>query len=145
MAGTKPFGLAVKALVADEQDRVLMIRRSMKSKFYGHCWDLPGGKVDPGEDFDAAVAREVLEETGLTIGLEGVAGAAEYDMPAVRLAVLFLEARSRGGEVRLSDEHDAFDWVPRAELAQRETAGRLKSFLIDYAARLLHERGTQSP
>ncbi len=139
MPSAKPFGLAVKALVADEDDRVLMIRRSADSKFFGHCWDLPGGKVDPGEAFDVALAREVLEETGLVIELVGVAGATEYDMPGSRLAVLFLEARRAGGEVRLSGEHDAFDWVPRASIAQPETAGRLRSFLVDYAARLPRE------
>ena len=88
----KPFGLAVKALVYDGEGRILLIQRSMSSKHYAGQWDLPGGKVDPGETFDAALVREIKEETGLDISLTGVAGATEHEIPAVRVVLLFLEA-----------------------------------------------------
>jgi len=132
----KPFALAVKALVADDQGRILLLRRSMESKFFKHRWDLPGGKVDCGEAFDLALKREAAEETGLSIALEGVAGATEYDMPGVRLAVLFLEARRIAGEVTLSSEHDAFQWTPRQELGQVDAAGKLHDFLLAYARQI---------
>jgi len=135
----KPFALAVKALIADDQGRILLLRRSMESKFYKHRWDLPGGKVDCGEGFDLALRREVAEETGLSIALDGVAGATEYDMPTVRLAVLFLEARPIAGEVALSSEHDAFQWVARQELGQVDAAGKLHDFLAVQAGRPHHK------
>jgi mutator protein MutT len=54
----------VGAVVFD-QGRVLMVKR-------GHAplkgeWSLPGGAVELGETLEAAVAREVLEETGLVV------------------------------------------------------------------------------
>lgn len=128
----KPFGLAVKAFVFDDKDRCLLLRRSMQSKFFGGKWDLPGGKVDPGESFDAAMLRETREETGLTILLTGVAGATEYDMPQVRVVMLFLEARVIAGEVRPSDEHDEFVWTPRSELPGMELSKQLKAFVETY-------------
>lgn len=131
----KPFALAVKALVADEQGRILAIRRSAASSQFGGNWDLPGGKVDSGESFDVALVREVAEETGLSIVLTGVAGATEYDCPNVRLAVLFIEAAAQSGEVRLSSEHDKYEWVERSKLPEMGFAGQLREFIVSYCHR----------
>lgn len=128
----KPFGLAVKALVSDGEGRCLLIRRSKSSKFFAGKWDLPGGKVDAGEDFETAIKREVEEETGLNISLEGVAGAAEHEMPAVRVVVLFLEACAKSNKVRLSHEHDLYEWVPRSELSDRDLNEQIQTFVKEH-------------
>lgn len=49
---------AAGGAVSDEQGRLLAIHRLGR-------WDLPKGKVDPGEALPAAAAREVMEECGL--------------------------------------------------------------------------------
>ncbi len=134
MPSTKPFGLAVKALVTDDEGRVLLIRRSAASKHDKHQWDLPGGKVDPGEPFDVALLREVEEETGLSVSIEGVAGAAEYEVTEVRVAMLFLEARRTAGTVRLSDEHDQSAWVARQALGKMDLSRQLREFVLAYCA-----------
>ena len=53
---------AVRALVLDENDHLLMVRL-----VYGHgaFWVLPGGGIDEGEDVLDALRRELAEETGL--------------------------------------------------------------------------------
>jgi phosphatase NudJ len=39
---------------------------------YGSTWSIPGGRVEPGEGWVEAAVREVLEETGVPIRIEGV-------------------------------------------------------------------------
>ena len=130
----RPYGLAVKAFVIDAQGRWLLIRRSMQSKHFRGQWDLPGGKVDAGEAFDAALVREVAEETGLEVSVEGVAGAAQYDMERVRVVLLYLLARAGGGEVRLSAEHDDCVWAAPGDLAGMDLSEQLRPFTLPYAA-----------
>lgn len=62
---------AVSACVFD-RDRLLLVKRA-KPPFAG-AWSLPGGSIEPGETAEAAILREIAEETGLQIVVLGVAG-----------------------------------------------------------------------
>ena len=135
MPSTKPFSLAVYAIVGGEDGTILLLRRSLDSKHFKHKWDLAGGTVDPGESFDVALVREVAEETGLQIEITGVAGASGYALPAVYVVVLFLEARRTAGEVRLSQEHDGQAWVAPGNLCKMDVADHLRDFIVAYCAK----------
>ena len=69
----KPFKLSVKVVIRDTEGRCLLLKRSRGARGNPGKWDLPGGKIEAGEDFESAVGREVAEETGLTIALDRVA------------------------------------------------------------------------
>jgi ADP-ribose pyrophosphatase YjhB (NUDIX family) len=60
--------LVAAVIVHDEAaGRVLLLQRGAGSKFAPLHWDLPSGKADKGESVTAAAARELKEETGLTV------------------------------------------------------------------------------
>jgi ADP-ribose pyrophosphatase YjhB (NUDIX family) len=75
----------VGAVVRDDAGRLLLIRRGHEPS--RGLWSLPGGRVEPGESLQAAVVREVREETGLEVRVGAPvgsvlipAGAVDYDV-----------------------------------------------------------------
>lgn len=129
----KPLRLSVKIVVRDGTGRCLLLKRSLSSKGNPGKWEFPGGKIDPGESFDEALLREVAEETGLTISLDGVAGTAESDLPAWKVVYLILEGRAELGQVLLSEEHDDHVWVDPEELPTVDLAAQFLPFARSYS------------
>lgn len=128
-----PLKLSGKVLIVDTEGRVLLLRRSTASKHNSGKWEFPGGKNDSGEEMEVTLHREVAEETGLTIELGRVLGAAESALTDRRIAYLFLEGRRLAGSVRLSEEHDAFTWVPRRELPACDLCPQFTAVAAAYA------------
>ncbi|MCE5199149.1 MAG: NUDIX domain-containing protein [Armatimonadota bacterium] len=133
MDKTKPLALSLKIVIKDHMGRWLVLKRSLSSKNNPGCWDLPGGKMDPGEDFEQAILREVSEETGLVAWVEGPAGTAHSESPSHRIIYLILKGRVEPGEVRLSDEHDEYAWVHPRDLIQMDLVEQFRQLAIDCA------------
>ena len=74
-------------------------------------WELPGGAAEPGESGEAAVAREVLEETGFAVAVEGLA--ATYVRTGFRPhTARVYRCRATGGAPRPSAETPRVRWFP---------------------------------
>ena len=126
---TKAFALSVKVIVKDGDDRCLLIQRALTSRGNPGFWDLPGGKLDPGEQFDVGLLREVREETGLPITLLGLLGSAQSESHNARVIYIIMEARGEGGKVTLSEEHEDFRWVDAASVTDLEILPQFKSLI----------------
>ena len=131
----KPFSLSVRAVVFDAAGRCLLLRRSGHNRSFVGKWEWPGGKVEPGEDFAAAILRETREETSLEIEITGLAGATEFEMSTANVVLLCLEARLIGGTLRLSVEHADFAWVALPEISSMTLPDQLSAFMINYASK----------
>ena len=129
---TKSFALAVRLLLFNNLGEVLLLKRSLYSKTNPGKWELPGGKIDHGEPFDTALAREMLEETGLTVWILHAAGTAEQQVPDWHVIHLVMTGEIVSGTVRVSDEHEEFRWVAPDRLPQMELA----DWFTDYAKQM---------
>jgi 8-oxo-dGTP diphosphatase len=127
--------MAVKAVILDDSWRCLLVRRSAANASSVGCWEWPGGKVDPGEDFATAVLRETREETGLAVEITGLAGATTFETPKFNIVLLCMEARITGGEAVLSHEHDAWEWASLTEFGSRRLFEGVREFMLAYASR----------
>ena len=86
--------------VVERSGLVLMLRRAVETG-YG-LWSLPGGYVDRGEVVEEAAAREVLEETGLQVKINGLVGLfSEEGHPVV---VAAYAAEETGGKLEAGPE-----------------------------------------
>lgn len=105
------------------EPRALLMRRRKPPV---GLWENPGGMLEPGEDFESAARREMLEETGLAAPPESAwwARVEPWRGPDDRelYAGVGFVARHPGGEVRLEDAaHDAHLWATREEWESLQT------------------------
>ena len=115
--------ISAHALVLDDERRILLCRIASHIDAGGH-WTLPGGGLEFGETPEAGALREVEEESGLTVELDGLAGTftATIDRPPERggpmhwVSVLY-RAHPTGGELRdeLENSTDTCGWFPEAQ------------------------------
>jgi 8-oxo-dGTP diphosphatase len=110
---------SVVACIIDAQERVLLTRRCIEP-FCGQ-WVMPGGKVDHGEPLAEALHREVREEVGLEVHIDGLLDVYEhiaYGDNKDHYVILYYRAHPLTDELRLRDEEVAEAvWIPADRLA----------------------------
>jgi 8-oxo-dGTP diphosphatase len=109
-AGSEVVQVAAAAIVVD--GRVLAARRAGPADVRGG-WELPGGKVAPGETASEAVVREVREELGCEVGYVRALDGATPIKPGYELTAHLVSLRS--GEPT-PHEHDALRWLAADDL-----------------------------
>ena len=108
------FGISQKAIIYDPQEEKYLLLKA-KSEYYVKNygpWDLAGGTVDSGDDFEKALEREIKE---------GV-GDIEYEICDLVTSFKLFDKKGRakiflgnvvkflGGEIEISDEHSEYRW-----------------------------------
>jgi 8-oxo-dGTP diphosphatase len=109
----KRIGVAGKAVIR-KNGRILLLQRSLKSGFDPGRWELPGGKIDPGEDLVEALSREIREEVGLAVQVGRPFKTWHFVKEPFWVTGVTFVCDYVGGEVKLSSEHNAHEWIEPA-------------------------------
>ena len=120
-------------LFDEENKKVLLVKNKGKDLSY---YTLPGGAVEPGETLEEAAKREVKEETGLDVELDGIFSVNEAFFEDRGHHAIFFVFRGRiiGGEIAIlmPDEIEEVTWMDAEEAEQyvhlrKDVNGLLKS------------------
>jgi len=131
--------LAVSAAIF-RGGKVLLVRRARRPAL--GTYTLPGGVVEAGETLTEAIAREVLEETGLVIAPVTLAGHREVisraadDRTERHFVILCFASRWVSGDVVLNNELDDHRWLVPAEVAGLNTTEGLSAIITAAAERM---------
>jgi 8-oxo-dGTP diphosphatase len=123
----------VGAVIKDRDGRLLLIKRGHEPG--AGLWSLPGGRIEAGETHYQAVAREVLEETGLRVECRRLLGTAE--LPGPDGAVIHVSdylAEVTGGELAAGDDAADAAWVTAADLDRLPLTNGLAGYLTAWGA-----------
>lgn len=126
MANASHRHIVAVAVIVRREGRVLALRRAATKDAGPGLWEAVSGRIEVDEEPLAAAEREVLEETGLAVEIDPRPLTAYH---ALRLGepmiVIVYAADSASGEVRISDEHDAWDWLDAEAFANRSSLEKL--------------------
>jgi len=120
--------VAVSALITNDDNEVLLV----KVQWRQDTWEMPGGQVEEGEALDKAVAREILEETGLVIEPVGITGV-YYNTTKQILSIVFKGRYIRGKIQTPPDEikEARFIEINQQNIAQYITRPHMQSRTLD--------------
>ena len=94
--------VSVAALVTNEKNEILLV----KSPWRG--WEYPGGLIEPGESFEAALKREIREESGVEVEITGFVGICKN--VERNIVNIDFTARYIGGTLTTSEESTEVGW-----------------------------------
>ena len=142
---TQPI-VGVGAVVLDDRGRVLLAKRGHEP-LKGE-WSFPGGAVEIGEPLEAAIAREVLEETGLAIEVGPVVEVLDRIQHApdnrveYHFVIIDYLCYALDGAIVCGSDADDVRWVSPDELPAYHLTEKARE-VIDKAVRLSASRGSR--
>ncbi len=101
------------------RDGRLLITQRKPDSHLGGLWEFPGGKLDPGESFEAALVRELDEELAIDVEVGDLIEEITHEYPEKSVHLKFFKCRHVAREPHPHDVQ-ALAWITRDELNDYE-------------------------
>jgi len=107
--------IEVVGAIIKNGDRYLVGQRAA-NKSQGGLWEFMGGKIEPGETPEQALARECREELDLEIENERIIDSVVHEYPEKTIRLTLIECTPKTGSVPRPNEHQSIRWLTREEM-----------------------------
>jgi 8-oxo-dGTP diphosphatase len=133
MENKRPVIILVnRCFILNEKKEILLVKRCATDRKDPEKWEVPGGKLDEGEDLIVSTAREIMEETGLI--LEQTNPLVFVDSHIIEngryegftAVSLFSINKIKSGEVVLSEEHTEYVWASYEDVVGMDITSGVK-------------------
>ena len=128
----RPF-LAVRTIISDDHDRVLLIKRTNTEQGLGK-WCLPGGNIEYDQSVSEAVIAEIKEETSLTCTNSEFLFYFE-NLPSMESKLHYVNLVFKcevTGYLKLNNESSEYVWIDRGELQKYDLAFKNDMILKEF-------------
>ena len=123
--------IVAKALVRSSEGLCLVLHRgNTHPRFPGHI-DFPGGEVEPKETLEAAVMREIQEETGLLVDPKKLKKLFTKQYQQATHVLFEAKLTEPDAKVALSWEHKSYRWITPEELKRLPRFSGADPYYID--------------
>lgn len=123
----------VNGVVRNAEQQVLLVQRSSKDDFLPGYFELPGGRVEPGETLEHALKRKLAREVNLeAANALYYMSIAQLDRNGPYTRLIFEVACSDPDIVTLTKAHDSFIWVGREDLKKYTVASDARAVVESY-------------
>lgn len=123
--GIDYIGVGCGALILNEKEEILLMKRSSKCKNQHGYWQIPGGSVEFNETFQDAIKREVEEELGIEIEVGELLTLCNDIMPEEKqhwVTPQFLCKIKSGNIINKEPEKcEEIKWLPFHQLPEPQT------------------------
>ena len=123
--------VATKAFI-NFQGKILILRESSKYEDGSNAskYDVVGGRINPGQQFEESLLREIDEETGLKVRVGNPFYVGEW-RPVVKgeqwqIVGIFFECLAESNTVKPSEDHDEYKWITPEDYLEYPLIDNLK-------------------
>lgn len=106
------FRIAAKSFVIKD-NKLLVLKRASNDVQMPDIWEIPGGRLELGEDPHEGIKRETKEETGIDIEVLNPINVRHFNRDdGQTITMLIFLCKALNDNVKISKEHSDFEWLP---------------------------------